>query len=304
MTGRRVIFVALLSLAAVLNLVFIASFFRASGRAREPAMTVDEVVDQFDPWLKRQARTAWRPIVQPGQPPSATSSGFGGLPWLAEHESWPLCGACHRKMHFFLQLDLATLPPELGSKHGRGLLQFFYCMHDCDRHAWEPFDSGHLLRIVAPAAGAPTVLAPSDVEVYPAKAITGWERVKDLPHPQEHEDLGLRCDYNFDAKTVQIECEELGLRVGPLPMSQTNADGLEVAEALGNCVTGDKLGGWPYWVQGAEYPLCPKCGKRTEILFQIDSEDNLPIMFGDAGCGHIMQCPNHRDVLAFGWACS
>jgi hypothetical protein len=40
------------------------------------------------------------------------------------------------------------------------------------------------------------------------------------------------------------------------------------------------------------------------LLFQIDSEDNLPYMFGDAGCGHITQCPKHPHRLAFGWACS
>jgi hypothetical protein len=26
-------------------------------------------------------------------------------------------------------------------------------------------------------------------------------------------------------------------------------------------------------------------------------------MFGDMGIGHITQCPEHLDVVAFGWAC-
>jgi hypothetical protein len=26
-------------------------------------------------------------------------------------------------------------------------------------------------------------------------------------------------------------------------------------------------------------------------------------MFGDSGIGHITQCPEHKEVLAFGWAC-
>jgi hypothetical protein len=38
-------------------------------------------------------------------------------------------------------------------------------------------------------------------------------------------------------------------------------------------------------------------------VFQIDSEDNLPYMFGDVGCAHITQCPEHKEVVAFGWAC-
>ena len=67
---------------------------------------------------------------------------------------------------------------------------------------------------------------------------------------------------------------------------------------------GDKLAGWPYWVQDVEYPDCPKCGERMRLVFQIDSGDNLPFDFGDVGCGHVTQCTEHKGVLAFGWACS
>jgi hypothetical protein len=41
-----------------------------------------------------------------------------------------------------------------------------------------------------------------------------------------------------------------------------------------------------------------------ELLFQLDSEDHVPFMFGDAGCGHLTRCPEHPDVVTFGWACS
>ena len=40
------------------------------------------------------------------------------------------------------------------------------------------------------------------------------------------------------------------------------------------------------------------------VALQLDSNDNVPHMFGDVGCGHIMQCPDHPDVLTFAWACS
>ena len=39
------------------------------------------------------------------------------------------------------------------------------------------------------------------------------------------------------------------------------------------------------------------------LVFQVDSEDHVPFMFGDTGCGHVTQCPDHKDVVAFGWAC-
>jgi len=41
-----------------------------------------------------------------------------------------------------------------------------------------------------------------------------------------------------------------------------------------------------------------------QFVFQIDSNDNLPIILGDRGCGHITQCPEHKQILTFSWACS
>jgi uncharacterized protein YwqG len=67
--------------------------------------------------------------------------------------------------------------------------------------------------------------------------------------------------------------------------------------------SGDKLAGWPLWIQGVEYPSCPICQAEMSLVFQIDSEDNVPYMFGDVGCGHITQCREHKEQLAFAWAC-
>jgi hypothetical protein len=39
-------------------------------------------------------------------------------------------------------------------------------------------------------------------------------------------------------------------------------------------------------------------------VFQVDSGGNLPFQFGDAGCGHVTLCPEHKEVVAFGWACA
>lgn len=64
----------------------------------------------------------------------------------------------------------------------------------------------------------------------------------------------------------------------------------------------DKLLGWPAWIQGIEYPVCPHCKNKMTYVFQIDSNDNLPYMFGDVGCGHITYCACKR-VVAFAWAC-
>lgn len=109
---------------------------------------------------------------------------------------------------------------------------------------------------------------------FPAKRIVGWDEKDDLPNWEE-----LR-EYSIDLPEDQLE-------------------------KLGNNYPrqGEKLLGWPLWVQGIEYPKCPQCGTRMKLLFQVDSNQNIPYDFGDAGVGHISQCPDDPTELAFGWAC-
>jgi hypothetical protein len=128
--------------------------------------------------------------------------------------------------------------------------------------------------MVQPAEGTTSVPAPRFVNPIPAKAITGWEETDDFPHPYECEDHGVDL-----------------------------ADG--EMDALDNLYPrqGDKLAGWPAWVQHVNYPRCRKCHQWMSFVFQIDSDCNLRYMFGDNGCGHITQCPEHRDELTFVWDC-
>ena len=97
---------------------------------------------------------------------------------------------------------------------------------------------------------------------------------------------------------MRIECPEYGI------MIETPADDELEDDVIFQVIEGDKLAGYPNWIQGVEYPNCPECQRRMQFVFQIDSQDNLPVMFGDVGCGHITQCPEHKQILTFSWACS
>lgn len=134
------------------------------------------------------------------------------------------------------------------------------------------------------------------------RTIVGWEAFQDYPGTDEMEELGVTLQYDFDNDLVSVECKQIGLSMKGLPNQIEGLD-LEVAEAISKAACGDKLGGWPHWIQSPEYPSCDQCGSIMEFFFQIDSEDNLNYMFGDVGCAHITQCPQHRDRFAFAWAC-
>jgi uncharacterized protein YwqG len=220
--------------------------------------------------LAAHKRSAWKPYVEEG-PGAPGGSRFGGLP--AAGAEWPVCGQSGKPLTLFAQIASEHLPEELGRPFGEGLLQVFCATHDGGDDTWAAFSETHCLRVV-PATDE-VLPAPDGVEVFPVKAIVGWEEQADYPH---YEDL-MELDHELDDDEDEV-----------------------VAEA-GYPVPGDKLGGWPMWIQGAEYPDCRQCGARMELLLQLDSEDQLPWMWGDVGCAHVTVCPEHPDELALAWAC-
>ena len=155
----------------------------------------------------------------------------------------------------------------------------FYCT-ECDD--FEEFNGDQLIRHVRLESkkGKDRVESPSGLRLFDSKKIVSWtEKEGDTPNWEELEEkYGIEDDQILDGDENE---EDLPLR-------------------------GDKLGGFPMWVQSVEYPDCPEveCEKEMRMVFQLDSEDNINYMFGDVGCGHITQCPVHKYIFAFRWACS
>jgi uncharacterized protein (TIGR02996 family) len=252
-----------------------------------PTVT-DWIAVALEPWLEKHRRPAWRPVVEAGDGPLPASK-FCGTPWIGADAAWPDCGKCHKPLQLFVQLDLGDLPTELGQAFGTGLLQLFYCTDDwCGGYGWMPFSAVSCVRVVQPTARSANPQAPSEDELFPPSRITSWERFLDPPN-SEREEHGL--EYIYPAR---LKCPELGLAF-------YNVDERSLNDSLGFANLGDKLGGWPFWVQQVSYPNCPRCGRRMGLVFQLGSRDNVPWMFGDSGIGHITQCPEHKDVVAFGW---
>lgn len=178
-------------------------------------------------------------------------------------------------MHLFVQLDLDTTPRE-SVLPPHGLLQLFYCtssdpLCEVELESFAPFGRAVVARLV-PSDGAGALGSPTGIEPFPAREIAGWEANQDAPNWEES------------------DCE----------LSEEEEEALDAAEVP---LTGDKWLGWPAWVQGVEYPDCRVCGEQMIYLLQIDSECNVPWMFGDVGTGHLSVCAKHLDELSFHWAC-
>lgn len=243
----------------------------------------DPVITALRQRLAPFERTAWTPELADGPAPPGGSQ-LGGPGALRAGEPAPACGHCGRPMPLFVQLAGAELPAPYAERLRGGVLQLFYCTNadpPCESvcQAFFPHARSTLLRLVPTAelgADAPDPTHATPTPELPARRVVGWTPAPDLPGWEELQELGVALD----------DEEADALADGDLPLG------------------GDKLGGWPLWVQSVEYPACRRCGRRMELLFQVDSEQGVAWQFGDAGVGHVTQCPEHRDELAFGWACS
>lgn len=241
----------------------------------EPELLDPEDADR-EAWIARWARRPFLPKTREGDGP-VTASKFCGAALLLPGEEWPVCPGCEQPMRLFVQLDLATLPAELDHPIREGMLQLFYCTSvdpacEVDHEAWQPFGKSTLARWLSPAeVTAAAARAPAqDPADELAAVIVGWE-----PGPIEVP------GYEEDGRLADFEVDEA---IKPRP--------------------GDKLGGWPDWVQGPEYPRCPRCQNRMRYVLQLESNGLARHQFGDLGAGHLCQCAEHPEVVAFGWACS
>ncbi|MGE3728030.1 MAG: DUF1963 domain-containing protein [Candidatus Sericytochromatia bacterium] len=227
-------------------------------------------------------RSVWLPLTEAGEK-SRTESKFSGKAWLPVEENWPFCQNCQTPMQLMLQLNCADLPDEVQTIAGTGLLQLFYCVNtepfcaiDCE--AWYPFAKSVLARRVQPNGQGSVAHLPENA--FPAQRIIAWKAgPEEYPSAEEAKDFLSEREADLSDDEYDLLLEEMG------PAS------------------GEKLGGWPAWVQGVEYPHCPDCKVAMVVIFQLDSEQNLPHSWGDMGIGHLSVCQQHPDILAFGWAC-
>jgi hypothetical protein len=221
-------------------------------------------------------RASFAPVVAVGD--DLQGSKYGGDPVLLEGEAWPSCPACGLPLELILQLALDGLPEPTGLS---GHLQFFWCTNletDCagQTSAWFGSEGASaLLRVVQGATRAPRdaerpAETPARARLTPRR-ITGWVREDELPHVSAIRDRLL---------------EERGI----------SSDDYEVLTPAG----GDKLLGWPRWIQGGwPPPPCDQCEAPTRLLYQLASDSHAELCWGDLGRVYLLGCEREPRHLRF-----
>jgi len=262
--------------------------------------------------IRSLKKKTWIPVTEDGDG-EIFESKFSGIPLLTEGESWPHCKYCGKPMMFFLQINLDVIPEELKAEWNmrEGILQMFYCTEE-EASGSENKNGENMLIRILDNSGKPSadIKIPEGLTLFPPKKIIEWKESFDYPIFNELEYLGIKPRIDTDADITIEMLEECGfddydpedIKEGALDEGEHYDIVWEVLnEIIKRPLSGEKLGGWPLWVQEVNYPTCPVCGNKMRFLLQIDSNKTLPYVFGDYGCGHITQCSEHNSVLAFTW---
>lgn len=215
---------------------------------------------------------------------AVSASHFGGAPNLAPGIVWPERGG--RRLDFLARISLAEaarvhridwLPPS-------GALLFFY---DMANQPWgfDPKDRGAsavLLVPDLPTNMVPAGPAPRDTSPLSYRHLE-FRRVDVPPSPESHAIAGL----NLSDEEFDLLCDLPGETFGDQPAHQlagfaapVQGDGmaLECHLASNGIYCGDSEG----YKSAAARALEPGAD-NWRLLFQIDSDDDLGVMWGDCG---------------------
>lgn len=257
-------------------------------------------------WFEHFGRTSYVAVFEPVE----GDSFFGGAPSAHPTGRWPSCGECGEAMAFLMEINLAALPAGVCVVPSPSTLQVFHCVTSmkqfllddprfrmgpdsnyCATH--EPFSGCSELRLTDRLGATPA--KPADTPGFEPVFIAGWESRADFPSFDEFERLGIdweRSAHNHGPTALRSR-EQL---LPDLVTIQTDPEVLP----FDWCVDETKVGGWPVWIQGVDYPTCPQCGEEMTVVLQ--TRDRLLGEIWGWGMAHISQCPDHPDVFSFQWA--
>jgi uncharacterized protein YwqG len=202
-------------------------------------------------------------IQEPSRPPenSQLLSHFGGQPYFEKGEEW-IKSKNGKYMQFIFQIFNTT---ELKLPKSIKLVQLYY---DWDEFPWDTNDDGWYVKVYKELSidKLITIEKPTDLETSKYCGIE-FQEVKSLP---DWEGIDL---YEPNASNLSCILDE----DEPWESYQKTVENL-----IGEQNYQSQLGGYPKWVQGESTPKNQN-GENMKLLFQIDSEDNAGLMWGDVG---------------------
>lgn len=202
-------------------------------------------------------------ILPASKPPknSQLNSHFGGQPYFEKGEIWPI-SKNDNNLEFIFQIFNSA---DLQLPKSIELIQFYY---DWDEFPWDTSSDGWLVKIYKKTEKENLILIdkPSELGKYKYCDIT-FQSINSLP---DWEGIDLHSN---DASKLSCVLDE--------DEPWESYDQI-VRKLIGEQDYQSQLGGYPKWVQGESTPKDNE-GNIMKLLFQIDSEENAGLMWGDVG---------------------
>lgn len=238
--------------------------------------TLDDLENLVTPLIRDATKMV---VKKPVSPPENTQlkSHFGGQPYFEAGEAWPVSGN-GTPMSFIFQVfntGNINLPDEVG------LIQFYY---DFEVYPWDTEDDGWLVKMY-PAVNKNKMISVErplgldtpkycDIEFVAIKSLPDWDGISVYSDPASK----LSCILNDDEPWGAYK---------------------EVASKhVGDQDLRSQIGGYPIWLQGENTPKNSK-GDYMKLLFQVDSESNADIMWGDGGLVYVFYNPDDIKITGF-----
>ncbi|MCX8037996.1 MAG: DUF1963 domain-containing protein [Candidatus Sumerlaeia bacterium] len=219
--------------------------------------------------IRAYRRPAYLLLLRPAETPlDRNVTKFGGLPYLLQHERWPVCTGCHQPMTFMFQTHLRDLPG--GLRIGRyDFLTFYYCVNCAPRSSLEGKGFHLELRRTSPHD-----------ELQPAHFAF---RREELSEPRECAVVFRPFD---DLPTGEMLVSVLGTD------EAAHADYMKYLEQVrGGNLFASKIGGYPCWIDAEPTMRC-RCGLAMKFFAQIGSEEEANLLWGAGGVLYLFHCPH------------
>jgi len=224
-----------------------------------------------------------RAIPQKPRPTKAWESKVGGMPYWPKELPWP-SAADSTQLFFLAQINFAETPA-LEPFPSKGILQFF--IHDDDLYGMD-FDEGEnpdTFRVVYHPE-------PKENDALLLSKLPGnnWDEAL-LPH---HPDESYPLMFGLANEVAPISDYRFYEHFGSDFFRQFDEKEWDVMSDFEKSVRaqGHKIGGYAYFTQ--DDPRRPE--DPMLLLFQLDSDEKMDLMWGDMGVGHFFI--REKDLIA------